>query len=247
MSQSSVINDAAHVYLNKLRMYGESDSRTKDSLEKLCTIIYPATCGIAKSIIKSYKARTSDDVLDLIAEGMLAVVDKTRSYDDSGIRTASYNTYIFSHIAGAMRHYMRDKFQIVRKPAKVQENAYKLRDASVDMANENEMADLCKKYGISHTALLAALEAPHKFITECTLVAQYRDMSNMGADDILSEVHISLALAKLPLELQEILTLMSDGFNESDIADILDIAKPAAKLKVIEARAALHEEISRED
>lgn len=78
-------------------------------------------------IAHSLSRRTVDPVEDLIQVGMIGLLEAQRRYDSE--QAASFKTYATHFVTGHIRHYLRDKQQLMKGPRSLQELSYRVQTA----------------------------------------------------------------------------------------------------------------------
>ena len=79
---------------------------------------------LVKKIAYSLARRSTDPVEDLIQVGMIGLLESHKRYDPN--QRAAFKTYATHFITGHIRHYLRDKQQLLRGPRALQELSYRL-------------------------------------------------------------------------------------------------------------------------
>ncbi|PKL79032.1 MAG: RNA polymerase sigma-G factor [Candidatus Melainabacteria bacterium HGW-Melainabacteria-1] len=85
-------------------------------------------------IAHSLSRRTVDPVEDLIQVGMIGLLEAQRRYDSE--QPASFKTYATHFITGHIRHYLRDKQQLLKGPRSLQELAYRVQSTEKKLKQE---------------------------------------------------------------------------------------------------------------
>ncbi len=79
---------------------------------------------LVQRIAYSLARRTADPVEDLMQVGMIGLLESYKRYDPT--QAASFKTYATHFITGHIRHYLRDRQQLLKGPRALQELAYRL-------------------------------------------------------------------------------------------------------------------------
>ncbi|MGV3523082.1 MAG: sigma-70 family RNA polymerase sigma factor [Candidatus Sericytochromatia bacterium] len=78
--------------------------------------------------------RTVDPVDDLIQVGMIGLLEAQRRFDVN--QAASFKTYATHFITGHIRHYLRDKQQLLKGPRSLQELSYRVQTTEKRLKQE---------------------------------------------------------------------------------------------------------------
>ncbi|PIQ26263.1 hypothetical protein COW36_15270 [bacterium (Candidatus Blackallbacteria) CG17_big_fil_post_rev_8_21_14_2_50_48_46] len=89
---------------------------------------------LVQRIAHSLARRTHDPVEDLIQVGMIGLLEAHKRYDPT--QPASYKTYATHFITGHIRHYLRDRQQLLKGPRALQELAYRLSNIEKQLQQE---------------------------------------------------------------------------------------------------------------
>lgn len=85
-------------------------------VREFAPLVYKISHGLSR--------RTVDPVEDLIQVGMIGLLEAHRRYDPK--QAASFKTYATHFVNGHIRHYLRDKQQLLKGPRSLQELAYRV-------------------------------------------------------------------------------------------------------------------------
>lgn len=88
----------------------------EEVLERYTALVHKIATGLAR--------RNTDPVEDLIQVGMIGLLEAFKRYDHN--QPATFKTYATHCITGNIRHYLRDKQNLVRGPRSLQELSYRL-------------------------------------------------------------------------------------------------------------------------
>lgn len=89
---------------------------------------------LVERIAHSLARRSQDPVEDLIQVGMIGLLEAYKRYDPQ--QNASYKTYATHFITGHIRHYLRDRQQLLKGPRALQELAYRLNQIEKQLQQE---------------------------------------------------------------------------------------------------------------
>jgi len=78
-------------------------------------------------IARNLARRTVDPVEDLVQVGMIGLLEAQRRFDKT--QNASFKTYATHFITGHIRHYLRDKQQLLKGPRSLQELSYRVQNS----------------------------------------------------------------------------------------------------------------------
>jgi RNA polymerase sigma-B factor len=106
-------------------------------------------------IAHSLARRTVDPVEDLIQVGMIGLLEAQRRYDAS--QMASFKTYATHFVTGHIRHYLRDKQQLLKGPRSLQELSYRVQTSekklNQDLRREPSPQEIAEHLGIETAAV----------------------------------------------------------------------------------------------
>jgi RNA polymerase sigma-B factor len=98
----------------------DSSSTRPSSADEAVALHGPLVEKLARSLAR----RSHDPVEDLIQVGMIGLLEAFKRYDPA--QPASFKTYATHFITGHIRHYLRDRQQLMRGPRALQELSYRL-------------------------------------------------------------------------------------------------------------------------
>lgn len=90
--------------------------------------------SLVYKIAHNLSRRTVDPVEDLMQVGMIGLLEAQRRYDPT--QAASFKTYATHFITGHIRHYLRDKQQLLKGPRSLQELAYRVQNSEKQLKQE---------------------------------------------------------------------------------------------------------------
>lgn len=177
---------------------------------------------------------------DLVQVGYIGLLNALSKFDPkAGVR---FNTYATHLIAGEIKHYLRDRSQIIRHPAWVQELRQRLAKASLGLqielgraATEREIAETC---GISEQAVrevfaaqdlmrVSSLDAPIQEDEDGESDIDKLDSTGpcVGQVSVEDRVVLESAMEQLrDLEREVLVMFHFDSLNQTEIAARLDIS-----------------------
>jgi len=177
---------------------------------------------------------------DLVQVGYIGLLNALSKFDpQAGVK---FNTYATHLIAGEIKHYLRDRSQIIRHPAWVQELRQRLSKASLGLQvelgrtpTEREIAEAC---GISEQAVrevfatqdllrVSSLDAPIQEDDDGESDLDKLDSSGpcLGQISVEERVVLEAAMAQLrDLEREVLVMFHFESLNQTEIAAKLDIS-----------------------
>ncbi len=135
---------------------------------------------------------------DLVQEGFLGLMHAVDQYDPT--RGAKLITYATHHIDGHLRHFLRDRVQIIKEPAWLQEMAQRVRREAESLTHELGRAPTDAE--LAHAMGLAEAEIARINATRATFaVASLDEARETGSQSAqVAESNTEAAAAALPLE-----------------------------------------------
>lgn len=177
---------------------------------------------------------------DLVQVGYIGLLNALSKFDqNAGVR---FNTYATHLVAGEIKHYLRDKSQIIRHPAWYQELRQRLAKSTVRLQaelgrqpTEREVAEHC---GVSEQSVrevfatqdlfrVTSLDAPVQDEDESESDLDKLDATSQCQGQVSVEERLVLETAMLQLRdlEREVLVLFHfDSLNQTEIASKLDIS-----------------------
>jgi len=135
---------------------------------------------------------------DLIQEGFLGLMHGIDQYDPTrGVKLITYATH---HVDGHLRHFLRDRTQIIKEPAWLQEMAQKVRreaeTLTQEMGREPSDGELASALGVGE-AEIARIRATRTLFNPQSL----DEMQESGTSRIqVAESNVQAARTELPIE-----------------------------------------------
>ena len=121
--------DEVNIWLSEYRR--AKKGRKKEQLQNLIAI---ETMPLVKKIARTLARRSTDPIEDIIQVGSLGLIKAIRLYDPKVSKNfRSYATYL---ITGEIRHYLRDKANMIKAPRAIQELAYRAHKLTMEMIEE---------------------------------------------------------------------------------------------------------------
>lgn len=177
---------------------------------------------------------------DLVQVGFIGLLNALTKFDpEAGVRFNTYATYL---VAGEIKHYLRDRSQVIRHPAWLQELRHKvnrtansLQQTLSRMPTEREIAD---ELGISESAVqevfqtqemlrVASLDVPAQSEDDGGSEVEKLDASAFCPEQLSVEDRVLLeqAMGQLrDLERQVLLLFHFEAMNQTEIANQLGIS-----------------------
>lgn len=212
-------------------------------------------------IAHNLSRRTVDPVEDLIQVGMIGLLEAQRRYDAK--QAASFKTYATHFINGHIRHYLRDKQQLLKGPRSLQELSYRVytttKKLKQELKREPLNEEVAEALGIETKAVDEALAYQQK-VRMLWLDQSYSDgsedtrtlMDTLPGDEgslqgqMDTRIYIQEGIRQLPeLEQQLLVLRYFHDMTQAAIAKELDMSQMdvCRKLKAAEKglRKILHE------
>ncbi len=177
---------------------------------------------------------------DLVQVGYIGLLNALSKFDpEAGVR---FNTYATHLVAGEIKHYLRDRAQIIRHPAWVQELRQRLNRATITLQadlgrtpTEREIADACK---VSEQAVrevmatqellrVTSLDAPIQEDDESDTDIDKLESAESSSGQVSVEDRVVLedAMRQLrDLEREVLILFHFESLNQTEIASKLDIS-----------------------
>lgn len=115
-------------------------------------------------IAHNLSRRTVDPVEDLIQVGMIGLLESHRRFDPT--QAASFKTYATHFVNGHIRHYLRDRQQLLKGPRSLQELTYRVQMAQKELKQKYKRnistEDIATHLGIDHEQVDDALNYARK-------------------------------------------------------------------------------------
>ncbi len=87
---------------------------------------------LVKKIALGYARKSTDPAEDLIQVGLIGLLEAAENYQE--IHKTLFQTYAVHYIGGHIRHYLRDKQNLMKGPRALQELSYKMSQVSKNLA-----------------------------------------------------------------------------------------------------------------
>ena len=219
--------------------YKKCEDKKKKDLLKLSAV--EAGLPLVKNAVMKLHVKDFSMREDLLQIGALGLINAIENYDEN--KDAVFTTYAYHHINGNIRHYLRDKANIVHLPRSVQDLVNKVSKTYEQLRNSGEknitpemLADklnlpvekiievttLPATKNILSLEQLSGFEDDNLALIEKISEANYKEISAMKEDfTIIREV-----INELPDEMKTVIKLsFFDEYNQRQIAAKLGISQ----------------------
>lgn len=181
------------------------------------------------------------DTDDLFQIGSLAILKALTRFDST--KDTDFSTFATPTIIGEIKHYFRDKSQLVKVPRKFQELYSKIKTELRESQKEGKdptVQEMAKKFEVSEETILEAMEVgQHSRILSLDAPAEQKNTSSnrevplveqlsttIKEDHVLSRESIKQAILKLPPRERRIIYLRFYGnLSQADIATRLRLSQ----------------------
>lgn len=232
----------------------ESD-RKKERLQNLIAI----TClPLVRRVAHTLARRSTDPVEDIIQVGSLGLIKAIRLYNSKISRNfKSYATYL---ITGEIRHYLRDKANMIKAPRAIQELAYRVHKMTLEMIEElgerPTEVQIAKKMEVSVDKVQEAIDADRRKTTLSLDQIAYQDddefsnwsdkIADLSYENVQSVLEdrmlLTESLAKIEPELKQIVEMVYfKDMSQTEIAGVIGISQMQVSRKLKKALALLHD------
>jgi RNA polymerase sigma-B factor len=217
---------------NKLIIQYYKDKSPKSKLRDQIMVKY-------KSMVE-YIARklafNREDLDDLIQVGSIALLKSLERFDPS--KDIDFATFATPNIIGEIKHYFRDKSNIVKIPRKLQEMQSRIKREVTDLQSQGlslsipqiaeklnlKEEDILEAMEASYTSQVVSLDAPTytQSLTEQDSESSIADTLKVeGLDhDVITKMTLKESLAQLPDRERKIIQMrFYSGLSQSEIAD----------------------------
>lgn len=232
---------------------------SKSQQDKLQNLIAMTCMPLVKRVAHTLARRSTDPVEDIIQVGSLGLIKAIRLYDTKVSKNfKSYATYL---ITGEIRHYLRDKAQMIKAPRAIQELAFRVHKIALELKEEMGEkptdSDIAKKLEMPVKKVKEAIDADRRkttvsldqmfFQNEDDEYSNWGDkIADLSYENIqsLREDRIILAesLESIEPELKQIVEMAYfKDMSQTEIAEIIGISQMQVSRKLKKALNLLHE------
>ncbi len=182
--------DAAAAALERFREYRRTQDRRLHQ-ELVCAYL-----PLAQKIARRY-LRAGVALEDLVQIGTIGLLNAVRTFDPG--RGVKFETYAFHHIAGEIRHFLRDNFEPLRVPRWLRKLHSDLSAAVAGLQQElgrtPSLAEIAARMNMAEEGVLEILQAHQQ--TRVRSISDVNEDQEVRQDAITHQRHVSL---QLPIE-----------------------------------------------
>ncbi len=182
-----------------------------------------------------------DDFDDLVQVGMMGLLRAIDHFDPS--HDADFSTFATPNIIGEIKHYFRDKKNVVKIPRKLQENYSKIRNYLKEMQHtphQPTTSDIAKHLQLTEEMVLEAMEAGQSFSVISLDMPSYSSADKSAPSDsildalgnphkedsFLDSITLKEALKKLDAREQSIVHLRYYlGLSQKEVAEQIGLSQ----------------------
>jgi RNA polymerase sigma factor (sigma-70 family) len=140
-----------------------------------------AFTSLVHKIAYNLARRTPDPVEDLIQVGMIGLLEAHKRFDPH--QNASFKTYATHFITGHIRHYLRDKQQLVKGPRALQELLYRVQTCERRLLQELKREPTTTELAQALEITEASLQEVRSFERQTRMMWLDQDLSSDGDQD----------------------------------------------------------------
>ena len=246
--------------LNKLiLLYKSCTDEKKKRVYHIKTV--EAGMGLVKRIAMSISLSASPQYEDLVQVGAVGLIKAVEAFEAQ--RNTKFSTYATYYIKGEIRHYIRDKADLIKTPRKMQELLFKVYSARKEIIEDGNPEPTTEQ-------IAEFLGISTKKIQEIVKIEQYKSLlsldqnfssdpddvslldkipsskSHQDFDSSENKVMIRSAIEKLPEDLKEILKMnFFDELNQREISEKLGISQMQVSRRIKKALHKMYELIGK--
>jgi RNA polymerase sigma-B factor len=233
----------------KLDKYQSSnDISEKDQIKKyIVTQMYPVVERIAKTIAR----RTTDPIEDLIQAGFIGLLKAIEKYNSE--KNDNFRVYAGYLIIGEMKHFLRDKLNMIRVPRHIQELSIRINNFTQNLTPEevnsltsDEMASALQ---VSPKAVDVAIQIERRRSTLSLEDAFQVGNDNLSYEEVLADgnytekslyedarIMFEDVINKLPVNERMLIKMYyKQDMSQKDIANYLNLNKMCVSRRLRQA------------
>ena len=230
---------------------------------KAKTLIVSSMLPIVKRIARTIARRSYDPIEDLVQAGFIGLLKAIDKYSKD--KNDNFRIYAGYLIIGEIKHYVRDKLNMIRVPRHIQELAYRINSFISTLTTEelNELTSdfVAEALNVPTEAVDMAMQADRRKHT-FSLDDIYRsDNDNLGYEEILAsndyketteiedtKMLLRNLISRLPDEYRSLVELYyHNDLSQKDIAERLDLSPMQVSRKLKKAFGMLYDMITEAD
>lgn len=215
-----------------------TNERVKRQLQNLIVmacmpLVRKISCGLAR--------RSTDPIDDLIQVGSVGLLKAVQLFDVS--RSKNFRIYATYLITGEIRHYLRDKCNMIKAPREIQELAFRIYQISKHLETENgekptdieiaeylqmdlvkvhEVIDVERRRQLISLDQLNGITEEEQFLLH-DKIADAKEIENQNLKEM--RILLKTALTKLKPDLRKIIEMhYFEDVSQKQIADMLDVS-----------------------
>ena len=177
-------NSAYEQIAEWLDIYKSSDNAYEK--EKVRTLIVSQMVPVVKNIAKTIARRDYDPIEDLTQAGFIGLLKAIENYDKT--KNDNFRIYAGYLIIGEMRHYIRDKLNMIRVPRYIHELTIRINNFTKDLTLEEIRS-------LTTDEVASALEVSPK-VVDLAIQAERR-RSTISLEDVFTQDEDSFGFEEL--------------------------------------------------
>lgn len=249
MARNIPTNEIYEKISKKLDKYQSSnDISEKDQIKKyIVTQMYPVVERIAKTIAR----RTTDPIEDLIQAGFIGLLKAIEKYNSE--KNDNFRVYAGYLIIGEMKHFLRDKLNMIRVPRHIQELSIRINNFTQNLTPEevnsltsDEMASALQ---VSPKAVDVAIQIERRRSTLSLEDAFQVGNDNLSYEEVLADgnytekslyedarIMFEDVINKLPVNERMLIKMYyKQDMSQKDIANYLNLNKMCVSRRLRQA------------
>ena len=171
---------------NLIITYNEANDETIK--KKLLTLITITCSPLVKSIAYGLARRSSDPIEDIIQVANIGLIKAVMKYKPS---YKNLKTWLSYSIVGEIKHYLRDKVNLVKPPREIIELAYRINKMSPEILEEEGLiyneALLAQKMNVSKEKIREVFETDRRKIISLDDIKYSDNEDKAYIDDLKDE------------------------------------------------------------
>lgn len=169
-----------------LNIYHSTDSLRKKA--KMKTLIVATMIPVVKHLARTIARRATDPVDDMIQAGFIGLLKAIEKYSKE--RNDNFRVYAGYLIIGEMKHFLRDKLNMIRVPRHIQELTIRInnftKNLTVEELQELTSDDVASALQIPSDAVDFALQMDRRRSTLSLDEVFINDNENMGYEEVIA-------------------------------------------------------------